>query len=223
MDRSTISNPHKLSGDCNTIRRVSRPWPARTKKALRRSLDEGIFEDFSVMVPPGSVSVKHLMHFAGVVDEVVSSSISHREFSNCYADKLITDGRLPVCRSEPTSQHDAETSLSRLVENIHIHFLTPHNRLVGRPLRTICTPIVSASGRSAYKPSNRLQSTAPQTRSFGGIYAPRERYFIWLARSGIPPSSPTIFDAIRVVHCMRRLNWSCDHRNRLIYDARERR
>jgi len=68
------------SGDCNAILRVSHPWPARTKNALRVSLDKGTFEDFHFMLPPDPVSTKYPMHFAGAVDGKVASSIILRKF-----------------------------------------------------------------------------------------------------------------------------------------------
>jgi hypothetical protein len=86
MDGTTVSDPRcELGGECSTILRVSRPWPVRTKKALLMSLDKGVFEDFHLMVPPGSVPTKDTVHFAGVVDEGVGSPFSRRELSNYHA------------------------------------------------------------------------------------------------------------------------------------------
>ena len=77
MGESTASNPRcELGGGHNTIPRVSRPWPARTKRALRISLDSGTFEDIHIATLPGSGTTKHLVYFAGVVDEAVGSPIS---------------------------------------------------------------------------------------------------------------------------------------------------
>lgn len=81
MGGPTTGDPRREMGGYNTVPRVSHPWPARTKKALRISLDMGIFEDIHVVVLPGSESTKHSVYFAGIVDEAVGSSISRRKLS----------------------------------------------------------------------------------------------------------------------------------------------
>ena len=97
MGRPAPSNPHcELSGARNTIPRVSRPWPNRTKNALRISMDGGTFEDVHVMVFLGSGPVNHPVHFARVVDEGVGSAISWRKLSNYHVGELVMDGYLPV-------------------------------------------------------------------------------------------------------------------------------
>ena len=90
------------------------------------SLDEGIFEDFHLTIPPGSESKERLVHFAGVVDEEVGSPFSRRKFSDRQASGLMICNDPPVCRSEITYQHDGKTSLSTLVTNVHTHLLVPH-------------------------------------------------------------------------------------------------
>jgi hypothetical protein len=82
MDGTTVSGPRETNDNCNTILRVSRPWPVRTEKALRTSLDTGLFEDFHLMIAPGSVPQNYSVHFAGVVDEGVGSPFSRRELSS---------------------------------------------------------------------------------------------------------------------------------------------
>jgi len=125
MGGSTDSNPCSgPSGGYNAILRVSHPWPVRTKKALRMSLHEGIFEDFSVIVPFSSLSTNHTVYFAGAVDKEVGSPISRHMISNHHADELITENP-PVCRSEPPGYWH-ETSLSTFVADIHVRFLAPH-------------------------------------------------------------------------------------------------
>lgn len=127
MGGSTASNPHFEPGDgCDTIPRVSRPWPARAKKALGISLDKGIFEDVHVAVLLGSGLAKHPVHFVSVVAEAVGSLISQCELPDHRVGKLVIDSCLLVCHSEPTYQHDVEAYLSTLVINIHIHSLAPH-------------------------------------------------------------------------------------------------
>jgi hypothetical protein len=80
MNGTIVNDPRcGMSNNCNTILRVSRPWPVRTKKALRTSLDTGIFEDFHLMISPGSVPSEHPVHFAGVVDKGIGSPFSRRE------------------------------------------------------------------------------------------------------------------------------------------------
>ena len=126
MDGSTTRNPPcEPSGDYDTILRVSSPWPARTKKALRISLDRGVFEDFRIVIPPCSVSTERLVHFAGAVDIGVGSSITHCKLPNRHPGDLTMDGD-PTVHSDLTCQHDTEASLPTLVTNIHVHFLTPH-------------------------------------------------------------------------------------------------
>jgi hypothetical protein len=68
------------------------------------------------------------------------------------------------------------------VTNFRIHFLTPQSSraLVGGPLRTICTPIVSASILLDRKSSSHLWFTIPRMHNSGGIHAHRGRYIIWL-------------------------------------------
>ena len=46
------------------------------------SLDEGIFEDFHLMIPPSSGSTEHTVHFAGAADEGIGSPFSRRESQN---------------------------------------------------------------------------------------------------------------------------------------------
>ena len=81
MDGTTVSGSRcETSDNCNTILRVSPPWPIRTKKALWASLDTGLFEDFHLMAPPSSVPTKYPVYFAGVVDGGVGFPFSRREF-----------------------------------------------------------------------------------------------------------------------------------------------
>ena len=126
MDGPTPSDPrHEPSNGSNPILRVSLPWPAWTKKALRASLDEGIFENSHLTVPPGFGSTEHTVHFAGAVDEGVGSPFSRCEFPNYCASELIDDD-LPVCHSELASRHDAMASISTLVTDIHIPSRASH-------------------------------------------------------------------------------------------------
>jgi hypothetical protein len=54
MDRSTIRDtPVQVVDDCNAILRVSCPWPNRTQRALCRSLDSGVFDDFELEIVHG--------------------------------------------------------------------------------------------------------------------------------------------------------------------------
>lgn len=76
-----------------SILRVSSPWPARTKKALRASLDHGTFEDTHVIAPLGTESMERPMYFAGVVNEMVGASIASRKSLDYFQNKLvINDG-----------------------------------------------------------------------------------------------------------------------------------
>ena len=85
MDGTAVSDPREASDNCNTILRVSCPWPVRTEKALRTSLDTGLFEDFQLVIASGSVPQDCSVHFAGVVDEGVGSPFSRRELSSHHA------------------------------------------------------------------------------------------------------------------------------------------
>lgn len=118
--------PLEAVDDHNTILRVSHPWPARTKKALRASLDHGIFEDIRVTASSGSESREQPMHFAGAVDEGVGTSIPRREPSNSLRSELMMNNNSSVCRSESASQQGVEISLSTWVKNVHSHFLAPN-------------------------------------------------------------------------------------------------
>ena len=141
MSRTTVTDPRcELSADCNTISRVSHPWPARTKKALRVSLDKGTFEDFHFMLPSGLASTKHPMHFAGAVNGAVACSITSCKLSNCHLSKMILDEELSVCSLQHPDQHDAEISLARSVSHSH-SFPHSSHRPVGGPLRIMYTPI----------------------------------------------------------------------------------
>jgi hypothetical protein len=79
-DRPVSDIPCGVDGSHNTIPRVSRPWPARTKNALQMSLDCGIFEDIRIMASSGYGPTKYPVYLAGAVDERVGSSISQRKF-----------------------------------------------------------------------------------------------------------------------------------------------
>jgi hypothetical protein len=188
------------------------------------SLDTGIFEGFHLMIPSGSVPTNHLVHFSGVVDREIGSPFSRYELLNHHAGELTVDDGLPVYHSGPTYQHDAETFLTTLVTNIRIHFLAPHSlhTLAGGPLRIIRTPTASASILPDRKASSYLWFTVPQMHNSEGIHAHQERYFIWLARSDVPPRFLTVFNVIRTACYVQRLNRSCGHRNCLAYDTRER-
>ena len=90
MDGTTVVGPHREpSDDCITIPRVSQPWPVRTKVALRTSLDEGVFEDLHISIPPGPVETKRRFHFAGNVDRGVAASIQICELLNCLLGEII--------------------------------------------------------------------------------------------------------------------------------------
>jgi hypothetical protein len=106
------------------ILRVSSPWPAWTKKALRTSLDRGTFEDIRVTVPSGPESTEQPMYFAGAVDETVGASISYRKPPDYSQRELMINGGSPVCQSESTTQ-EVKTSLTTLVTNSHGRFLAP--------------------------------------------------------------------------------------------------
>ena len=140
-DGTTVTDlRHELSGDCNTIPRVSHPWPVRTKNALCMSLDNGTFEDFHLTLTPGPVPTKHPMYFAGAVDRDAASSIRLCKLSNCHLGKLIVDDELPVCPLQHYNQHDTEFSLARSVTRLHS---LPHSscKPVGGPWRITYTPI----------------------------------------------------------------------------------
>ena len=180
MDGATVGNPRcELNGNCNTIPRVSHPWPARTKKALHASLDKGTFEDFHFTVPLGSEKTKHPVHFAGVVDEGVVSSISHRKLLNHHANKLKIDDGLSVCRPLCITKNDAEISLARSVTSLESLLRSSH-RLVGGPLRTICTLILLTSDRLDHETSNWARFAVFRIRNSEGIHVHRGRCFIWL-------------------------------------------
>ena len=183
MDGATISNPGcELSDNCNIIPRVSHPWPTRTKKALHMSLDKGIFEDFHFVVPPGPAQTKHPVHFAGVVDKGVVSSISHRKLLNHHANELTTDDGLSVCRPYWANKNDAGISLARSVVSLHSLPRSSH-RPVGGPLRTTRTPILSTSNRLDHKTLNWVWFVVLRIQNSEGIRAHRGRYFIWLIPS----------------------------------------
>ena len=95
MDETTVVNPHYgPSDDCITIPRVSQHWPARTKVALLTSLDEGIFEDLHLSIPPGPVETRRQLHFARNVDRGIASSIPISKLLNCLLGKIIITTRL---------------------------------------------------------------------------------------------------------------------------------
>jgi hypothetical protein len=76
MDGPAADNPPGTYGDNAAILRVSRPWPAGTRNALRISLDHGSFEDIRVLVPSGPGLTEEPVYFTGAVNEQVGSSIS---------------------------------------------------------------------------------------------------------------------------------------------------
>ena len=205
MDGGPISDPRsRLGGGGDVILRVSPPWPGRTEGLLRASLDKGTFEDFHLTISPGPASTKYLVYFAGAADEGVGSPFSRGKSKNYRASELILDDSLPVCRSNSTYQHYAETSLLTLVTNTRILSLSrSSHRLVGRLSRTICTQIVSASSRPDCKAPNQLEFAVPQICSSAGTHAHRGRYFIWLTRFEDPPRRPTVVDTIETARCVR--------------------
>lgn len=184
MDGTTVSNPRcELNGNCNTVPRVSHPWPARTKKALHVSLDKGTFEDFHLTVPLGPAKTKHPVHFAWVVDEGAFFSISHRKFLNRHANKLTMDDGLSV--SHPCqwmAQNGAGISLARSVTSLDSLLRSSH-RPVGGPLRTICTLILSILGRLDHETLNWARFAVLWIRNSEDIHAHRGKYFIWLVAS----------------------------------------
>ena len=119
MGGTTVSELRcELSGDYSTIPRVPHPWPARTKNALCVSLDEGAFEDFHFILPPGLVSTKRPMYFAGAVNGEVATSISLCKLLNHHSGKLILDDELPGL-VQCADRHDAEISPPRSVTHLY--------------------------------------------------------------------------------------------------------
>ena len=126
MDGSvTNDNPLGVDNDHGAITKVFRPWPARTKKALRASLDRGVFENIRATVPSGPESTEQLMYFAGAVDERVGTSISRREHLNYPQSELMANDGSPVCQSELTSEQAIGLSLLTLVMNAYGRLLAP--------------------------------------------------------------------------------------------------
>jgi len=77
LDTSTTNDicDEQVDG-CNTILRVSRSWPSRTKEALRMSLDGGSFDDFELVVPSSPAAPEHSVYFATVIVDWGFSSLS---------------------------------------------------------------------------------------------------------------------------------------------------
>ena len=75
LDGSTIHDTgDMLVDDYYTIMRVSCPWPGRTKEALRRSLDNGIFDNFELEIVRVLEASIHLVYLApAVMDDVILS------------------------------------------------------------------------------------------------------------------------------------------------------
>lgn len=113
--------------DRSTILRVSHPWPARTKEALRASLDCGTFEDIRVTDPSASdpESTEQRIYFAWAVDKRVGASISRCKPSSRFQSDLMTNDSPLVRQPESASQQEVEASLLTLVTNFHGHFLVP--------------------------------------------------------------------------------------------------
>ena len=94
MNRPTTNNPRAQTGSHDASLRVSQSWPARTKDALRVSLDHGTFEDICLAVYSGPELAMYPVYFAGVVDERVGSPISCRKCSNYHRNKLTTSAEV---------------------------------------------------------------------------------------------------------------------------------
>lgn len=64
LDSSTIHATGEMPADeCNTVMRVSYPWPGRTKEVLGISLNSGLFDDFKLAIPRGPGKPRHLLYF----------------------------------------------------------------------------------------------------------------------------------------------------------------
>lgn len=75
LDNSTIHAIYGRPTDgCHAISRVSRPWPGRTKEALRTSLANGIFADFGHAITPNpAVSMPSVYLTTAIMDGLFSS------------------------------------------------------------------------------------------------------------------------------------------------------
>jgi hypothetical protein len=126
MDDSTVVSPNYEPGDYGiTIPRVSQPWPARTKVALRTSLDEGTFEDLHLSITPGPGETECQLHFARNADKGVATSIPICKLLNCLLSETIITTRLQYlsCILAPET---TQRSPLKGPCHMHIHFLTPY-------------------------------------------------------------------------------------------------
>ena len=75
LDQSTICDtPVQVADDCNTILRVSCPWPKRTKSALCKSLDSGILDGFELEIVHGQEESTRLVYLPpAIIDDGVRS------------------------------------------------------------------------------------------------------------------------------------------------------
>ena len=75
LDESTIRDtPVQVIDDCNTILRVSCPWPNRTRKALCRSLDSGILDGFELEIVHGQDELTRIVYLPpAIIDDGVRS------------------------------------------------------------------------------------------------------------------------------------------------------
>ena len=114
LDKSNIhAIRNKPTDDDNPILRVSSPWPGRTKEALRVSLDNGTFDDFTV--GPIQQEFRTIYFSTVVLDSGVVSSLNSRAKSNPAFDFFILRPLL-------------ETNVlpSTLVTSLHIHSPSSH-------------------------------------------------------------------------------------------------
>lgn len=105
LDKSTIrAVSDKPIDGCNTILRVSSPWPGRTKEALRVSLDSGTFDDFTICPVPGRIYFSPVVLDSGVVSSLSTPDRSKPAFYFFLSPIL-----------------DVDLPLSRLVTSHHVH------------------------------------------------------------------------------------------------------
>jgi len=141
LDESTIPTTYYEPGDrYNTIPKVSRRWPGRTKEALRVSLDNGIFYDF--LITPGPAATTQRVYLSTAVTDEGVSSLFWRctSLNSCESLRWLTSSQSSV----PAGRRPHAKSLSF---NVGVKFsyafrLFSH-RLVGRLLCTTRTPTAS--------------------------------------------------------------------------------
>ena len=163
LDTSTASNicNEQVDGS-NIVLRVSRPWPSRTEKALRMSLDNGLFDDFEVVIPPRPAVPSYTVYLATAIAGGFFSKFGHAGMSQ----RSRARSRWPII-----FQSSALVRLRVRSLPFNVGDKSPYppplfsHGLVGRPSRTTRTPTPSLSSHLGQNTLNHSQVGAPQTLS----------------------------------------------------------